>query len=117
MLEKKIWPDFDFGQDDIRMGLESYVRKMDPDGIWQLIPVIMRWEKGSDFSEEVILNFIKRFNTECYKVLLFWKFPNKEHDFYVDPTFGRPIGGEVDLNQQSEKQRLLPYLKEKDETI
>jgi hypothetical protein len=111
-MSKPIWPDYELGYDSTRAGLLSYVRKQDPQGVWQLIPVIQRYEFGEDHSNEVdrLFEFIKRFNCECYKVLLFWKFPEKGKE--LTNTHGITVGGKVDENQQSEKERLLPYLNE-----
>lgn len=117
---KPIYPDYDLQYDDYRAGIMSYVRKQDDKGVWYLIPITMRYEFAlepeKEFEEEReinkihrtkdLLNLIKRFNVECYKILLFWKFPQEQ---LISPM-GKPIGGEVDSNQESERDRLMPKL-------
>jgi hypothetical protein len=121
---KTIWPNFDLHYDNCRADIISYVRKQDIEGVWQLIPCIMHWEFQKGLSveklQEQLINLIKRFNTECYKVLLFWKFPEKGKELIT--IHGNIVGGTPDPNQQSEIKRLCPYLNNKnkvtlDETI
>jgi hypothetical protein len=119
MAYKPIWPDYNLQYDNDRAGCKAYVRKQDKDGVWYLIPVIQTWEfpdhPGRDFAEErevddiiqqqELLSLIKRFNDSCYRVLMFYIIPD-EGKFYE--VGGRPIGGEKDPNQQSERDRLIP---------
>lgn len=121
MVNKTIWPDYDLGYDDVRAGLQTHVRKQAPDGMWHIIPVMMHYEftrfPDRDFAEDAeqdsikhtaeLLDFIKRFNVECYKVLLFWQFPATP----LTSSDGRVIGAIIADNQESEKERLLPHLK------
>jgi hypothetical protein len=101
---KPIWPEYDLQYDDFRAGIRSFVRKQNNEGVWKLIPVIQRYEgniKKGVTTDKELLDFIKRFNTKCYQVLLFFKF-----DDFTDPMKHRIINGEVDPSQVSEKERL-----------
>ena len=108
---KPIWPDYDLQYNNLKLGIRSYIRKQDNKGIWRLIPVIMTYEFTKDIEKnendivKSILDNVKRFKEQCYRTLLLFKFP--EEPMVVHGVF---IDGEVDPNQESEKERLLPKL-------
>lgn len=123
---KPIWPEYDLQYDDFSAGIKTEVRKQSADGIWHLIPVIQRYEfapftNDGDFEDDQEINitqrtkeitdFIQRFNIDCYKVLLFWKFPESE---LVTPN-GKLINGKLDDDQRSEEDRLNLYYYKKNE--
>ena len=103
-MEKKIYPKYDLGQDDFKLGLMSYVRKKnEKDGKWYLIPVVLRWDKGDNFNTDTLVQVLDLFHDKCYRVLVMWKFP--EPGTLLD-VHGRPIGGEIDPIQIEESDRL-----------
>lgn len=109
MEEKKLFPDFYLGQDDTTLGLESYVRKQDDKGVWYLVPVRTRWDKGDDFNDDELVSVIKLHLEHCYRVLILHIMPDIKEDNLTD------IRGcflnKMDDNQESEKERLKKKLK------
>jgi hypothetical protein len=118
---RPIWPDYDLQYDAYHVGCKTHVRKQNKDGVWYLIPVVQRFEftpiPEVDFIEDresyeikqvkELLDLVKRFNDSCYRVLLFYVVPD-EGKFYE--VGGRPIGGELDKDQRSERDRLIPVM-------
>jgi len=105
-MKKTIYPDYELGKDNFRIGFLTHLRKQDNKGIWRLIPVVTRGEYPGGLQEKDLLYEIKRFHCECYKVLYFYKFSEKEIISVNTPWFHFD---EKDDDQRPERFRLNPH--------
>lgn len=104
MRENVIYPDYELCYDDYRAGALTQVRKQDDSGMWVLIPVVCKYEFDNNIDHtEQLLDFVKTFHDNCYRVALFYKCNNS----LMDPERPWLKFFERDVDQRSENERLI----------
>lgn len=103
------YPAYDLYDYEYHTEIKTKVRlQRKSDDKWFLVPVSMQNDYPKYMTakqrKEGLLQTIKHFHNECYKCMLFYIIP--EDSTLHDSIHGRPIGGELDSIQITERERL-----------